>query len=53
MFEEPVINVELARILNNYGFSYCNPQILTCSKKPDIFLIANGVRIIIEGGHNV
>lgn len=48
-FEESVINVKFAEILNEYGIN-CYPQIiLPRTKKPDIMVFIEGIRVIIEG----
>lgn len=49
IFEEATINNKFADLLNMYGIE-CYPQIiLPGSKKPDIMIFIDGIRIIIEG----
>lgn len=48
-FREEVINIELARLLCEKGLNAMPENIMAHKKMPDIFILIDGVRIILEG----
>ena len=47
-YREEVLNVELAKILREYGFN-AEAEVIEHRKMPDVLIIIGGLKVIIEG----